>query len=354
MSKQRAGRMYPSEKLKFAVVGAGFWARFQIPGWLESNQVELVAICDRDLEKAQQLADRFACPRVYSCVEELLDSEQLDFVDIIAGVDAHLPLALQVIDRGIDVVCQKPLAESFESARQMVQAAELKGTRLFANENFRWQSQLRRVREILESDVIGHVFKSRISFCSSFPVFENQPSLAELEHFIIADVGSHILDVCRFLLGEAKSVYCQTLSIAPGIKGEDVANIFLEMESGGHCFVEISYASILREEVFPQTLMLLEGEKGSIELAADFEIRISTREGTTSERVEPKQYPWADEDYAVLHSSIVHTQANILQGLHGEGAETTGSDNLETVRLVWASYESAKSRRIVELANFQG
>uniref|UniRef100_UPI001C8B909F Gfo/Idh/MocA family protein n=1 Tax=Pelagicoccus albus TaxID=415222 RepID=UPI001C8B909F len=336
------------------MIGAGFWSRFQVPGWLESNAVELVAVCDHDLGKARDLAERFGCPRAYSSVEELLDSEKLDFVDIIAGVDTHLPLALQAINRGVDVVCQKPLAESFRSARRMVEAAEAKGTRLFANENFRWQAQLRRVREILDSNLIGSVFKTRISFCSSFPVFENQPSLAELEHFIIADVGSHVLDVCRFLLGEAKSVYCQTLSVTPGIKGEDVANIFLEMESGGHCFVEMSYASILREEVFPQTLILLEGEKGSIELGANFEIQVATREGVSWEKVEPKIYPWADKDYAVLHSSVVDTQANILKGLQGLAAETTGIDNLETVRLVWASYESAKSHRVVELASFEG
>src|SRR5690606_39312970 len=79
-------------------------------------------------------------------------------------------------------------------------------TTLFrSHENWRWQSPIRKVKELLDAGVIGNVFKARVTFCSAFPVFDNQPFLRELEEFILTDIGSHILDVCRFLFGDRKS-----------------------------------------------------------------------------------------------------------------------------------------------------
>ena len=64
------------------------------------------------------------------------------------------------------------------------------------------------------------------------------------------DIGSHVLDICRFLFGEANSLYCLTQTVNATIKGEDVANVLMEMSNGIHCYAEMSYASILEKEVF--------------------------------------------------------------------------------------------------------
>ena len=178
-------------------------------------------------------------------------------------------------------------------------------------------------------------------------MYDNQPFLAALEHFILTDVGSHTLDICRFLFGEAKSLYCLTKRVNPTIKGEDVANILMEMEDGLHCFVELSYASVLEKEAFPQTLVLIEGENGSIHLSNNFELKITTRTQTTGAVIQPVMYNWVDPDYAVVHSSIVDCNRDILNGLRGGKAETTGHDNFRTVQLVWAAYESASTGKII-------
>jgi predicted dehydrogenase len=109
----------------------------------------------------------------------------------------------------------------------------------------------------------------------------------------------------------------------------------------------MSYASVLEKEAFPQTLILVEGEKGSLFLTNDFELRITTRQGTTARKVEPVMYDWLDPAYAVVHSSIVDCNRNILNGLSGGNAETTGEDNFKTVQLVWASYESAETGKVI-------
>lgn len=340
------------DNLKFAVFGTGFWSHFQIPGWMELPGLELCAVYNRTRSKAEEVARKFSVPRVYDNAEMLLEREELDFVDIITDVDTHLPFTEMAARRGLDVVCQKPMAPNYEDAARMVEICKQHGVRLFVNENFRFQAPLCRLKEVLDSGVIGEAFKARVSFCSAFPVFDNQPFLAELDRFILTDVGSHVLDVCRYLMGEARSLRCLIKRVNPGISGEDVANVFMEMESGAHCFAEMSYASILEKEVFPQTLVLLEGTKGSLHLDADFVLKTTTREGTSRETVKPVMYPWLDPDYAVVHSSIVDAQRDILSGLRGGNAQTTGDDNFRTVQLVWASYASAERDQIIYLKDF--
>ena len=340
------------KKLRFAAFGTGFWSNFQLPAWHELDGVECVALYNRTLSKAQALAEKIGNPTCYDDPNKLLKNEDLDFVDILTDVDTHLKFTKMAAQKGLDVVCQKPMAANYEDAKSMVQICQRENVKLFINENFRWQIPIRRVKEIVDSGKIGEVFKARVSFCSAFPVFDNQPFLAELDQFIITDVGSHILDICRFFMGEATTLHCETQTINPRIKGEDVANVFMTMQSGAHCYVEMSYASILQKEVFPQTLVLIEGSKGSVRLDPDFQIVTTSKEGSIHETVSPTMYDWVDPEYAVVHSSIVDAQRDILVGLKGGKGETTGADNFETVKLVWASYASANSGKIIQLDQF--
>ncbi|UFH53699.1 Gfo/Idh/MocA family protein [Spirosoma sp. KNUC1025] len=338
--------------LKFAVIGTGFWANYQIPAWFEVGGVELVALYNRTRSRAEGFAQQFNVANVYDDVDELLDQHaaELDFVDIITDVDTHSFFTAKAVARGLDVICQKPMSSGLEAARQMVEVGHRAGVRLFIHENFRWQAPIRKLKEIIDSGVIGRPFKARVSFCSAFPVFDNQPFLAELDQFILTDIGSHILDVCRFLFGEAESLYCQTSRVNPRIKGEDVANVLLRMQSGLTCYAEMSYASILEREAFPQTLALVEGENGSIQLTHDFQLRITTRTGTVTTEGRPTLYSWLDPAYAVVHASIVDCNRNLLAGLQGTGqTETTADDNFETIRLVYAAYDSATRNKVIYL-----
>ena len=346
--------MTATKNLRFAIIGCGFWARYQLPAWLEIDGVEPVALYNRTIEKATELAKQF-CPAAncYDDAARLFANEQLDFVDIITDVDTHEQFTLLAAKYGVPVICQKPMAPSLHTAKKMLAACRDTNTPFFIHENFRWQAPVRRLKQLMDSGIIGQLFKARISFCSAFPVFDNQPFLAQLDQFIITDIGSHILDICRFLFGEADTLYCHTHSINPTIKGEDVANVLMKMKNGISCYAEMSYASILEHESFPQTYVLVEGEKGSINLTKDYIISITTRQATTMEKAIPEMYPWVDPEYALVHSSIVDCNRNILHHLQGiEKAETTGADNFETVRLVHAAYASAKNNQLIDLKTF--
>lgn len=337
-------------ELRFAILGTGFWARYQLAGWREVPGARCVALWNRTRAKAQALADSFSIASVYDTPEELLSREKLDFVDIITDVGTHRQFVELAAAHRVPSVCQKPMGTNLAEAEAMAEVCQKAGVPLLINENWRWQTPLRELHRVIASGKIGRVFRSRIDYCNSFPVFDNQPFLKTVDQFIIADMGSHILDAARFLFGEAAALNCRTSRVHPDIHGEDVATVMLQMRSGATVTCNLSYASRVEQDRFPETFVLVEGTEGAVELGPDFWIRTTTGEGTTSRRCPPPFYAWADARYAVVHSSIVDCQRNLLLHLSGQGcAETTGEDNLNTVRLVSAAYASAASGETVRL-----
>jgi D-apiose dehydrogenase len=336
--------------LRFAIFGTGFWSRFQLAAWRELAGVECVALYNRTRAKAEALAHEFGVPAVYDDPEELLRNERLDFIDVITDVDTHSRFVHMAAARRLPVICQKPIAPTYAEAERMVAVCREAGVPYFVHENWRWQTPIRQLKSVLDSGQIGRPFRARIAMVSGFPVFANQPFLRELEQFVLTDMGSHVLDVARFLFGEAQTLYCQTRQVHSDIKGEDVATVMLAM-GGTTVSCEMGYAeNFLERDCFPETLIFIEGQRGSIELAPDLWLRITTADGTRSRRYPPPRYAWADPAYDLIHASIVSCNANLLGALRGENqAETTGEDNLRTVRLVFAAYESAASGQAVGL-----
>lgn len=341
------------KNLRFAIFGTGFWSRYQLAAWREVKGATCVALYNRTRTKAKALGDEFGVNAIYDDPAELLRREQPDFVDIITDVASHAPLTQLAAKSGVSVICQKPMATSLREAENLVRFCANRRVPFFVHENFRWQTPIRALAAELKRRAIGRPFRARIDFISGFPVFQNQPFLADLEQFILTDVGSHALDVARFLFGEAKSVCCHTQRVHKNIKGEDVATVMLEMVSGMTVTVNLAYAgNALEREAFPETLIFVEGENGSAELAPGCELRLTTRAGTQSQKAPPPSFSWADPRYAVVHSSIVPCHKNLLRALQGRGpAETTAADNLRTVRLVFAAYQSAASGRTVPIKN---
>lgn len=334
-----------SNKLRFGMLGTGFWARFQLNGWLETGGARCVAVYNRTRSKADAFATEFGIPAVYDDPGELMAAEELDFVDIVAGVEAHEPLVSLAAERGLPVVCQKPLAPSLAAAERMVAVCRAARAPLYVNENWRWQTPIRALAHALAEGAAGSPFRARIEMVTGYPVFANQPFLKDVEQFILADLGSHILDVSRFLFGESVSIYCQHRRVQPSVKGESVATVIMRTDRDVTVVCELAYAeNYLERDSFPETSIFVEAERGSLEVAPGYWLRETTARGTLSRRCRPPHYPWADPAYDLVHASIVPCQANLLAGLRGDAvAETTGEDNLQTVRLVYAAYASAAS-----------
>ncbi len=111
----------------------------------------------------------------------------------------------------------------------------------------------------------------------------------------------------------------------------------------------MAYAgNALEHDRFPETYIFVEGARGSVELGPDYWIRVTTADGTHAKRYPPPRYMWADPAYDVVHASIVPCNADLLAALRGDApAETTASDNLRTLQLVFAAYDSANAEEAV-------
>jgi D-apiose dehydrogenase len=333
---------------RFAILGTGFWSRYQLAGWRELPGAECVALYNRTLSKAQALASDFGITRVYDDVDALFGNEELDFVDIITSVETHSHLVQIAARQHVAIICQKPMAPSLVEAEQMVEICQNAGVPLYIHENWRWQRPIRELKQQLDRAEIGQPFRARVNYCSSYPVFTNQPFLKDLTQFILADMGTHLLDAVRYLFGEVDSLTCQIIRVNPDIHGEDVATIMLRMLNGMTVVCELSYASRTEHERFPQTFIHIEGSLGSLELAPDYWLRQTTAAGTTARRVPPHHYTWADPAYDVVHASIVSCNANLLSAIRGEGqGETTAADNLRTLHLVYAAYDATRLNQVV-------
>ena len=338
--------------LRFAIFGAGFWARVQLAAWREVGGVECVAIYNRSRDKADAFARDLGVPAVYDDAEKLLRVVKPDFVDNITEVGGHKPLSLLCAKHRIPCICQKPMAASLKDARQMVAAFAKAKTTFFVHENWRWQTPMRALIDTLRSGVIGTPFRARLTFTNGFDVWANQPTLRELEQFILTDIGTHVLDTARACFGEAGSLYCQLhRTLQPAVRGENVATLLLSMGAARtSVVVELAYAKTpLERECFPQTLAFVEGPLGSIEVTDDYWLRVTTKKGTHSRRHAPPRYAWADPRYDVAQSSMVGCHRDLLAALRGKGvAETTGADNLKTLELVFGAYESARRNVVVK------
>ncbi|MFO0914709.1 MAG: Gfo/Idh/MocA family oxidoreductase [Pirellulales bacterium] len=334
---------------KFALFGAGFWSQFQLAGWHELRGVRCAAIYNRTRSKAEQLASQFGISSVYDDPAELLACHpDLDFVDIVTDVDSHFELTQLALDRRLPVICQKPLAATLDLARQLSRHSEVAGVPLLVHENWRWQAPIRRLKQILDSGQLGTIVRARIDYAHSFPVFDNQPFLKSVPRFILADMGTHILDVARFLFGEAALVFCQARRIHQDIQGEDVATAVLTMTSGLPVTCNLSYASHWEFDAFPQTMIAVEGTSGGVSLRPGFKLLIADANGHRSETVPIAEYAWSDPAYGVVHASIVDCHRNLLQNLQHTGlAETTAQDNLKTLELVEACYASITSNSVI-------
>jgi predicted dehydrogenase len=320
--------------------------------WREVEGAECAALYNRTRAKGEAFAREFGIPRVYDDAEELLRREDLDFVDLCTNPFSLPGFVRLAAAHGVSVVSQKPMAPSVGVGEELVGTCAEAGVAYLIHENWRWQPQLRRLKAVLESGAIGQPFRARITMVSGYPVFINEPTLNDLENFILTDMGTHILDIARFYFGEPERLYCQTHQVHSDIKGEDVATVML-LAGGGRTTVtcEMGYPENYYEhDVFPQTLVFVEGENGTAEVGADYWLRVTTEGGTHSRRYPPIAYPWARADHAAVHASIVICHEHLLRALKGEGeAETTGEDNLKTLKLVYACYDSARSGRAVEL-----
>jgi predicted dehydrogenase len=223
----------------------------------------------------------------------------------------------------------------------MVKACSEANIPLMVHENFRWQSPLMAVKTAIESGAIGTPYWGRVSFRSGYDVYSGQPYLAEGERFIVEDLGVHVLDTARFLFGDVSRLTARLQRVDPRVRGEDVATMLLAHESGTTSVVDCSYSSKLEEELFPQTIVEVDGSEGSIRLRPGYVLSVTGKGGTETRDVSPPLLPWAQKPWHNVQESVFNIQKHWVDCLNtGREPATSGRDNLKTFQLVEAAYLS--------------
>ena len=300
------------------------------------------------VSKAQSAAERYGVQSVFASAVDLMNSGEVDFVDIATTMRSHVELVGLAAARRLPVIVQKPLAPTYSECIAVIEACEAAGVPFMVHENTRFLNPVRKVREIILSGALGTVTFGRVAFRTGHDIYGKQPYLAQEEHFVILDLGVHMLDVARYLFGEATRLYCQSQSVKPGIRGEDLATIMLNHESGMTSVVECSYASPIDPDPFPELTLQIEGTRGSLRLEPGYRLSVHAGGRTETHDVSPKLYPWSTVPWHGTQESVLLIQQHWIECLRaGKPAETSGADSRKTYGLVFGAYESARTGKSV-------
>ena len=334
------------KQLKLACIGAGYFARFHLEAWQRIPGVELSAICDRDLSRAQEFAKTFRVPNVYGDVADLLAGEELDLVDIITPPESHAAISRVVAQQGIDMICQKPLAPTLAEAREMVEFAGRAGVRLLVHENWRFQPWYRKVRELLDRGVLGdrlHTIYFRMRTGDGWgeeAYLGRQPYFRTMPRLLIYETGIHFIDTFRYLAGEVKSVFADLRKLNPVIRGEDAGLVFFEFENGTRGVFDANRYNESNASNSRYTFgeLLVEGSRGSIRLDTEGRLTVQLL-GETEKEV---SYPHDRKGFA--SDCVFHTQSHLVDCLRcGASCENEGRDYLANLVVQEAIYRSAQT-----------
>ena len=155
-------------------------------------------------------------------------------------------------------------------------------------------------------------------------------------------MGIHVLDLARVFLGEVAHLSCETQRRNPKVKAEDTATMLLRHESGAVSTVECTYEARKLPDHFPQTMLEIEGNRGSIVMEPDEALGVTSDGVLRRENASTPQLPWTERPWHVVQSSVLNANAHFLKCLQENiKAETDIVDNLKTFALVEAAYQAA-------------
>lgn len=333
-----------SDRIALGVIGCGFFAQNHLHAWtdLRAEGIDIVAVCDIDPAKAKAAAETFGVPRWFTDAEAMFRDESLGVVDIATRMDTHRSLVELALRHRVPTIVQKPFGLTLADCQVMVQAADDAGVFLAVHENFRFQRPMRKVKEILRSGVTGEPTWARISFRTGYDIYAGQPYLRDEQRFVIIDLGAHVLDLARAFMGEVEHISAETQKRRADVRGEDTATMLVKHRSGAVSVVECTYESRCIPDVFPETLLEIEGSRGSVALKPGCRIQV-TSDGKMSEvNADAPLLSWTERPWHVVQESVFATCAHMLAAVKaGRPADTSAHDNLKTFALCEAAYEAA-------------
>ena len=353
--------------LKIAVIGVGGIARTEhLPAYATMENVEVVALCDIKPEKARAQADIYNIPLVFENYKDVLELPGLDAVDICTPNYLHSIIAVEALEHGLHVFCEKPDAVSVAEAEKMKAAAESSGKVLMVMRNNRYMPISSFLKQYIEAGKLGEIYAARCGWQRRRGIPGKGgwfTTKAQSGGGPLIDLGVHMIDLTMWLLGSPRPVavtgctYCKfanndmsdSIDSTFGEKDangtfdvEDLAMGFIRFDNGACMQIEFSWASNIEHE---QRFFELRGtQAGACWSSNTNKLGIYTEEfGKTVDYL-----PIIDNKAGPKHhaANLIHFVDVVLNGAEPMFVPQQGVD---MVKILEAIYESAKTGKEVQL-----
>jgi len=330
-----------SDNVKVAVVGAGYFGRFHIEAWKRIQNVDLVAIVDKNPE----LAVSTDVP-VYADLLEMLDKVRPEVVDIVTPPNTHLDIIRVLMASDVNaIICQKPFCGGLEDAKKALELSLGAKKTIVVHENFRFQPWYRYLAAAIDrgtcGDVLQFTYRLRTGDGQGDSAYQDrQPYFREMPRLLIHETGVHFVDTFRYLLGEPLSVYADLRRLNPAIQGEDAGSFIFEYANGARAMFDGN--RLLDNGAADHRVTLgdatLEGTNATCELRSDGSVDRRMFGEQKFECVFPKQ-----EYQGFAGDCVYQCQSGFIAAyLAGNPFENEASDYLSNLVIVEAIYESAR------------
>lgn len=319
--------------INWAILGAGSVARRRVIPALQANdRCSIGGLMVRDLDRARDLAGEFGVPHAYDNTTDLLADGQTDAVYISSPVNLHCEHVLAAAAAGKHVLCEKPMAMSASECERMIQACQQADVQLQVCFVLRGWPIYHQIKQIIDAGRLGQLVEIRAHLAKWNPRTPGEWRLdpAQSGGGAFTDVGSHYLDLFRYLAGDFACISYMQSSAVHGWPVEESGFAMVEFRSGAHGLLSVSCA-------VPCAGHVLEvfGTEGTLLLGKD--LRLVSPDGET---VWPVEYP----DY---YSGLVD---NFCDGVDsGATPLASGVDGLRNSQAIHRAYESAREGRRLEL-----
>ena len=338
---------------RLAMVGAGYFAQFQLEGWRDCG-VPVLALCDTDGARAGALGARFQVQDIYTSAVAMMDAVRPTLLDVVLPPAAQADVVHAALERGIATICQKPFGTDLQQASAMAAKATQCATTLVIHENFRFTPWFRECKRLIDAGFFGRVFgitfrlrpgdgQGPRAYLDRQPYFQTMPQL------LVRETAVHFIDTFRYLLGEVRAVTARLRRLNPVIAAEDAGLILFEFDDDGCGLFDGNRLSDHAADNPRLTMgeMWLEGERGVMRLDGNAGLWWKPHHETEHEHIYPHDAPGA------FGGACTALQAHVLAHLAGAAAlENSAQDYLANLHVQAAIYHSHQTGRRVPMAQF--
>lgn len=267
-----------SGKLRIGVIGTSpFTQRFHLDSLKGHPAAQVTAICGRNRQRAEDVAQRYGIPHVFTDYRELVAHPDVNAVVVVTPNDTHHPMALATIEAGKHLFCEKPLGMDLAEAKEMYEKAEAAGIVHMTNFTNRGTPAAMRMKELLDEGYVGQPY--HISVMVLAPLYREdvmpwRRDKPQTGTGVLGDIGSHMIDLSRWFMGDVRKVAAHMSTVSPKLRlpdtGEVVPNetddtcaMVLEYENGVQGMIHVSWVAhpaacgIMRAEVHGREGVLL-------------------------------------------------------------------------------------------------